>query len=106
MTGPDVCDRIADLLPEFLAGRLSEEDDQRVREHLASCADCRNRANAVSLLQQTPIPAPNPDRWDGFVKGVVEAADRKHRREHRVQTVLIVVAAAVLIVVLAYLVAL
>ncbi len=79
MTGPYDCDRIADLLPEFLAGRVTAEDDQRVRQHLEGCAECRNRANAVSLLQQTPIPRPDPDRWEYFVKGVVEETERRRR---------------------------
>ena len=64
MTAFDECDRMADLIPEFLAGRVSEDDDQLIRRHLAECTECRKRANAVSLLQQTPVPVPDPDRWD------------------------------------------
>lgn len=79
MTPPNDCGAIGELLPEFLAGRVSEADDQRIREHLAECADCRNRANAVSLLQQTPVPAPDPERWQGFVDGVVTATEGKRR---------------------------
>lgn len=105
MTGPNLCDGIADRLPEFLAGRVSESDEQRIREHLKSCADCRRRANAVSLLQQTPIPRPDPDRWDGFVDGVVDATSRRHRREQLLQVGIAVVAAIILIGVIIYLVA-
>jgi predicted anti-sigma-YlaC factor YlaD len=105
MTGREVCDRMADLLPEFLAGRLSETDDTEVRKHLETCVECRNRANAVSLLQQTPIPQPDPDRWGGFVKGVVDEHDRRHKKERRMMTILTVVAVVVLIAVIAYLVA-
>jgi predicted anti-sigma-YlaC factor YlaD len=47
MTGQNDCDKIGDLIPEFLAGRVSEADDRQVRRHLESCAECRNRANAV-----------------------------------------------------------
>lgn len=78
MTGQNDCDKIGDLIPEFLAGRVSEADDREVRRHLESCAECRNRANAVSLLQQTPIPRPDPDRWDHFVTEVVEETERHH----------------------------
>jgi predicted anti-sigma-YlaC factor YlaD len=102
MTGSKICDQIADQLPEFLAGRVSEADEERIRKHLESCADCRKRANAVSLLQQTPVPRPDPDRWDDFVDGVVDAADRRHRRERMVQTALAVIAALILIGVLVY----
>jgi predicted anti-sigma-YlaC factor YlaD len=71
------CSRVADLLPEFLAGRVSDADDRLVRQHVERCGECRNRANAVSLLQQTPVPAPDPDRWNVFVNGVMEATERK-----------------------------
>ncbi len=79
MTGFDDCDGVADLLPEFLAGRVSEQDDKRIRTHLQVCSECRNRANAVSLLQQTPVPSPDPDRWNYFVKGVVQETERRQR---------------------------
>ena len=72
---------VVDALPEFLAGRLPEDESTRVEEHLETCPDCRIKANAVSLLQQTPVPSPDPDRWDGFVEGVVTETgrDRGHR---------------------------
>jgi len=79
MSGIDDCERIAELLPEHLAGRLTPSEEIAVRAHLEGCADCRRRASAVSLLQQTPVPTPDPDRWDHFVEGVVEAADRRRR---------------------------
>jgi predicted anti-sigma-YlaC factor YlaD len=79
MTGQNDCDRVGDLIPEFLAGRVSEADDLLVRRHLESCAECRKRANAVSLLQQTPIPRPDPDRWNHFVTEVVEETERGSR---------------------------
>jgi len=79
MTRPDECNSIGELIPEFLAGRVSQADDQRVRKHLETCAECRNRANAVSLLQQTPMPMPDPGRWDHFVEGVVDATEEKPR---------------------------
>jgi predicted anti-sigma-YlaC factor YlaD len=79
MTGQYDCDKVGDLIPEFLAGRVSEADDRQVRRHLESCAECRNRANAVSLLQQTPIPRPDPDRWDHFVTEVVEETEHHPR---------------------------
>jgi len=79
MTKPQECARVGELTPEFLAGRVSEADDKLVRKHLESCVECRSRANAVSLLQQTPMPMPDPGRWDHFVDGVVDATDEKHR---------------------------
>ena len=74
------CAWVGEVLPDFLAGRVSAEDHERVRAHLAECADCRNRSNAVSLLQQTPVPRPDPHRWDHFVQGVVEAASQERQK--------------------------
>lgn len=80
MSQLDNCARIGELLPEHLAGRLPAKEESAVRAHLKTCADCRRRANAVGLLQQTPVPAPDPARWDHFVEGVVLAAGRPRRR--------------------------
>ena len=80
MSGSHTCSTIVDILPEFLAGRLTPEEDARVRDHLEKCSDCENRAAAVSLLQQTPAPSPDPERWDHFVKGVVDETQRRRRR--------------------------
>jgi predicted anti-sigma-YlaC factor YlaD len=98
MTGNDECGRIGELLPEFLAGRLSEADDKLVREHLEGCTECRNRANAVSLLQQTPLPAPDPGRWDHFVEGVVDATGRKKVGRPGVWGLAAVLAAAAIVI--------
>lgn len=77
MRNSQECSGISDLLPEFLAGRLTTGDDRRVRTHLEACPECRRRANAVSVLQQTPVPTPDPERWDGFVDGVLDATERR-----------------------------
>jgi predicted anti-sigma-YlaC factor YlaD len=100
MTSPDECSRIGELLPEFLAGRVSEADDRSVRAHLEVCADCRNRADAVSLLQETPIPMPDPGRWDHFVEGVVDATEGNARtgRRRRGWMIAAVLAAAAIVV--------
>ena len=80
MSGPGECDRVSEVLPEYLAGRLADPAAARVRAHLETCPECADRAQAVSLLQETPVPAPDPRRWGRFVEGVVEAAERRHRR--------------------------
>jgi anti-sigma factor RsiW len=35
------CDQLADLLPEFFDGSLSEDQSDGVLEHLATCNACR-----------------------------------------------------------------
>lgn len=95
----NACETAGELIPEFLAGRLDPQSEARVREHLEGCAECRSRANAVSLLQETPVPIPDPERWDGFVGGVVEAAARPSRRRSRIALgVVAALAAAALVV--------
>ena len=103
MTGRNDCDAIGDLIPEFLAGRVSEADDRRVRRHLESCAECRSRANAVSLLQQTPIPRPDPDRWDHFVTEVVEETEHPRRWAWAPRGLWVVVGAIALTVIAVFL---
>ncbi|MGD8700214.1 MAG: zf-HC2 domain-containing protein [Gemmatimonadales bacterium] len=95
------CASVGESLAQFLAGRLSGEEEQRVRAHIASCADCRQRANAISLLQQTPVPVPDPDRWNHFVSGVVDATEEHARTttRRRAWGLVAVLAAAAIIVV-------
>lgn len=97
MTNTDDCSWVIDVIPEFLAGRLTEAERERVRAHLASCGECRDRANAVSLLQQTPVPVPDPGRWEGFVAGVVEQT--KHKKKRGIPSWLSAAAAVLVIVV-------
>ncbi len=94
------CAGVGESIPQFLAGRLSDDEEERVRAHIAACTDCRQRANAVSLLQQTPVPMPDPDRWDHFVDGVVDATNERKRVavRRRVGSLVAVLAAAAVIV--------
>jgi hypothetical protein len=55
----------------------------------------------VSLLQQTPVPVPDPDRWDQFVGDIVDATEARQRtgarrRAGRLVAVLAVAAVIVL----------
>jgi predicted anti-sigma-YlaC factor YlaD len=94
------CAHVGESIPQFLAGRLSADEEERVRTHIAGCADCRQRANAVSLLQQTPVPLPDPDRWDHFVDGVVDATEERQRSTvgRRAWTVAALLATAAVVV--------
>lgn len=101
MSGRGDCERVSELLPEFLAGRLTDEAAARVRDHLEVCPECADRANAVGLLQETPVPAPDPQRWGRFVEGVVEVAERRRRRRRLRRWVpALLLAAAVLVALL------
>lgn len=58
------CDRIADELPLYFYGELTQEDEERVEQHLATCTACtaemenvRRFARAMSM-SETPVPGP------------------------------------------------
>ena len=63
------CPDVEPLLPSFAAGVLEEEAERRVRDHLASCAACRDAALArdptVLFLDLRREPLPR-DFWTGF----------------------------------------
>lgn len=39
---PDPCEDAGKLIQRFLAGRLARADEQRMRQHLAGCAECQD----------------------------------------------------------------
>lgn len=62
------CDRIRNLLDDFLAGELPADVSQEVHEHLGRCLGCRREWKELQdLLQQTAeLPAeilPERDLW-------------------------------------------
>ena len=46
------CEVIKDLLPSYVDGLTSAETNRLVKEHLASCGDCRRLFEAM----QAPLP--------------------------------------------------
>jgi hypothetical protein len=62
------CDRIRDLLDNFLAGELPPDVSQEVQEHLGRCLSCRREWKGLQdLMQETSeLPAeifPERDLW-------------------------------------------
>ena len=51
MTDSFDLDHVSGSLPAFLAGELARDEADRVIEHLAECAACRQEARAVELLR-------------------------------------------------------
>ena len=54
------CEQISELLPDYLQGRLSREQDQNVEAHLEQCADCSEEVVIWTRLSLLPVDQPGP----------------------------------------------
>lgn len=77
------CKEIENLLSGYLEGSLDPTDREKVRQHLAECADCRLRLqeveNTLQLLSEDPIPEADESFWTGFVPQVRSRIDSDER---------------------------
>jgi len=78
------CDRIRNLLDDFLAGELPAEVGKEVHEHLGRCLGCRREWKELQdLLQQTAeLPAeilPERDLWPEIEMGISAARSEPSR---------------------------
>jgi anti-sigma factor RsiW len=55
------CERIAELLPDFLSGSLERERTEVVEQHLAGCAECRDDVAVWKKLDLLPAMEPGTD---------------------------------------------
>jgi len=60
------CERIAELLPDFLRGSLDRERAEVVEQHLASCAECRDDVAVWKKLDLLPAAEPGPGGRERF----------------------------------------
>src|SRR5256884_6617063 len=54
------CEHIAELLPDYLQGRLSAEQHHNVEAHLEQCADCSEEVVIWRKLSLLPVDQPDP----------------------------------------------
>jgi anti-sigma factor RsiW len=54
------CEHIAELLPDYLQGRLSAEQHHSVEAHLEQCADCSEEVVIWRKLSLLPVAQPGP----------------------------------------------
>jgi len=60
------CDRIAELLPDFLRGTLERERSEVVEQHLAGCAECRDDVAVWKKLGLLPAVEPGAASRERF----------------------------------------
>lgn len=53
------CERIGELLPDYLQGSLTAEQDQLVEQHLEKCEDCRDEVAVATKLSHLPVEQPS-----------------------------------------------
>ncbi len=67
----DPCKSFFNLLPDYLAGRLAQEQVERIEAHLEICPDCQKALEADklmrSLLQHAPLPDTEPESFEKAV---------------------------------------
>jgi anti-sigma factor RsiW len=83
------CEQIAELLPDYLQGRLSAEQDQNVEAHLEQCADCSEEVVIWRKLSLLPVDQPGPAsraRFEAMLQAYqagrsTQPADASHPRK-------------------------
>jgi len=54
------CERFENLLPDYLAGTLRHEDEDRLEQHLEQCAQCKETVALWHKLAELPQAQPSP----------------------------------------------
>lgn len=54
------CEKISELLPDYLQGSLSPDQHRTVEAHLKECADCSEEAAVWRKLSLLPVEQPSP----------------------------------------------
>ena len=68
---------IKEMLPEYVADALEEEDMARVREHLIACSDCAQEAALLRMMADEPVPDPGEAFWAEMPGRVYRAVQQK-----------------------------
>jgi len=54
------CERVAELLPDYLEGNLGHDADDQLEDHLEQCANCAQEVALWKELALLPIEQPSP----------------------------------------------
>jgi len=72
--------QIRELFPEYISGRISSAEAERVRSHLENCARCRDELQVVGILSGEHVPEPVPGFWNALPARVTAVIARKPRK--------------------------
>ena len=72
------CERVCDLLPDWVEGRLEADEAAAIRTHVESCAECAAEAEVVRLIA-TAGPVSAPEGLEARVVAATLAAARDLR---------------------------
>jgi len=77
----EVCTKMHELMSGYLDGELDEDDTERIKGHLESCAHCRQELNEMTLVVSAAdtlsVEVPSEEEWDGFLDNVYNRVERK-----------------------------
>lgn len=77
----EVCAKMHELMSGYLDGELDEDDTERIKGHLESCADCRREFNEMTLVvsaaEELSVEVPPDEVWDEFLDNVYNRVERK-----------------------------
>lgn len=74
------CERIAELLPDYLRGNLNHEQDDQIEQHLEACAQCRADVAVWQELAHVPVEQPSPQlraRFEAMLHAYQEGQSEK-----------------------------
>lgn len=55
----EMCGKVRELIPDFVAGRLSAGEGGTVEGHVAECPDCAAEVGLVRMIFASRLPAPS-----------------------------------------------
>ncbi|MBN2160430.1 MAG: zf-HC2 domain-containing protein [Spirochaetes bacterium] len=73
------CDRIVDLLPDYLDGLLSPEESEMVKGHLGQCPACREEARFLKKYRKETASFPSLKPPDDFLESIHRRIDAPGR---------------------------
>jgi HEAT repeat protein len=76
------CERFETLLPDYLAGALKHEDEDRFEDHLEQCARCKEAVVLWNKLGELPQEQPSPALRARF-EALLEAHQQAHSEAPR-----------------------
>jgi anti-sigma-K factor RskA len=71
------CERFETLLPDYLAGTLKHEDEDRFEDHMEQCVRCREAVALWNKLAELPQEQPSPALRARF-ESMLEAHQQAH----------------------------